>query len=101
MKIYSHEEALDKMLGKVGTPLRDQYETETQEFLIGLALKQARQEKNLTQEQLGKMVGVQKTQISRIENGRNLTISTITRILKALNLSAKLEIENMGKVALC
>jgi len=41
MRIYSHEEALEKMLGRVGTPLRDQYETETKELLIGLALKQA------------------------------------------------------------
>ena len=30
----------------------------------------------MTQEDLGKLIGVQKAQISKIENGNNLTLST-------------------------
>jgi transcriptional regulator with XRE-family HTH domain len=71
-------------------------------FLIGDVIKRTRLEKNLTQEDLGKLVGVQKAQISKIENGKNLTIATIIKIFKAMGVSAQLEIDNnRQKVALC
>ena len=54
----------------------------------------------VTQEELGNLIGVQRAQISRIENGKNLTFSTIARVFKAMGISAKLEIGSMGKVAL-
>ncbi len=73
---------------------------ETMKFYTGEAIKQARQSKNLTQEELGNLIGVQRAQISRIENGKNLTFSTIARVFKAMGISAKLEIGSMGKVAL-
>lgn len=100
-KFYTHEEMKDIVLGPKGTTERDNYEADLEMFFIGNTIKQARQSKNMTQEELGKLIGVQKAQISRIENGKNLTFSTLIRILKALGLSAKLEIENLGKVALC
>lgn len=52
-KLFSHEEMLDCVLGYKGEPLRDQYEVSMHSFLIREALKEARQTKNLTQEQLG------------------------------------------------
>ena len=70
-------------------------------FRIGEAIKQARQAQRLTQEELGRLVGVQKAQISRIENGKNLTFSTVIKLLKAMGLSAQLEISNLNKIALC
>ena len=100
MKFYTQEEIEDELIGKRGTPERDRYEEQLDLFLIGDAIKQARQAKNLTQEDLGKLVGVQKAQISRIKNGKNLTFSTIARVFKAMGISAKLEIGSMGKVAL-
>ena len=96
MKFYTEEEILDKHIGKKGTPKRDQFEADLNSFLIGEAIKS----KNLTQEELGNLIGVQRAQISRIENGKNLTFSTIARVFKAMGISAKLEIGNMGKVAL-
>lgn len=101
MRFYTHEEMKDELIGKQGTPERDKYDEQLEMFLIGDAIKQARQAKNLTQEELGKLVGVQKAQISRIENGKNLTFATVIKLLKAMGLSAKLEIGNLGKVALC
>ena len=92
MKFYTEEEILDKHIGKKGTPKRDQFEADLNSFLIGEAIKQARQSKNLTQEELGNLIGVQRAQISRIENGKNLTFSTIARVFKAMGISAKLEI---------
>ena len=77
MKFYTEEEILDKHIGKKGTPKRDQFEADLNSFLIGEAIKQARQSKNLTQEELGNLIGVQRAQISRIENGKNITKSYI------------------------
>ena len=100
-KFYTQEEAKDMLLGRVGTAQRDKYEEDLDMFLIGDVIKRARQEKNLTQEDLGKLVGVQKAQISRIENGKNLTFATVIRLFKAMGVSAKLEIDSLGKVVLC
>lgn len=100
MKFYTLEEIEDKHIGQKGTPRRDKYEDELHSFLIGKAIKQARQSKNLTQDELGKLIGVQKAQISRIENGKNLTFSTIAKVFKAMGISVRLEIGNLDKVAL-
>lgn len=100
MKFYTEEEVLDKYMGGKGTPKRDKFEADMHSFLIGEAIKKARESKNLTQEDLGNLIGVQRAQISRIENGKNLTLSTIARVFQAMGVSAKLEIGNLGKVAL-
>jgi len=100
MKFYTQEEALNMTLGVKGTPERDEYEQKMDAFLIGEAIRQARESKNLTQEQLGAMIGVQRAQVSRIEKGNNLTISTISRVFKAMGISANLELGGIGKVAL-
>lgn len=72
MKFYSEEEMLDKHVGKIGTPHRDQFEDEINTFLIGEAIKEARKNKKLTQEQLGNLVGVKKGQILRLRMARTL-----------------------------
>lgn len=75
----------DKYIGKVGTTDRDEYEYELRMDVLGRMIKTARQERNLTQEQLGKLVGVQKSQISKLESHTNsATIDTILKIFKAL-----------------
>jgi predicted XRE-type DNA-binding protein len=67
-KTVSLDSMIDKHIGKVGTERRDTFENELRIDLLGQAIKQARQERNLTQAQLGELVGVQKAQISKIEN---------------------------------
>ena len=101
LKFYTHEEIEETFIGKKGTSKRDRYEEDLEMYLIGEAIKRIRQEKNLTQEDLGRLVGVQKARISRIENGKNLTFTTVIKLLKAMGVSAKLEIGSLGKVALC
>lgn len=88
MKLYTHEEMLNSVVGEIGTPRRDAFEAELQSYLIGEAIKQARKEKKLTQSQLGELMGVQRAQVSRIESGQNLTVSTIIRAFKALGVPA-------------
>ena len=101
MKTYTLAEIEDELIGKVGTPERDEYENELRQFFLGEQLKQARLSKNMSQEELGETMGIQKSRVSKIEHGKNLTFNTVIRYLKALGISAQLEIGDIGKVALC
>jgi len=96
VKTYSLAEMKDKYIGKVGTKERDEYEYELRMDILGKMIKTARQERNLTQEELGRLVGVQKAQISKLESSTNsATIDTILKVFKALkaeiNFNVKLE----------
>lgn len=94
METYTLDEVQDRLIGKKGTPERDKFEYELQMDMIGEAIKQTRKERNLTQEELGKLIGVQKSQISRIEsNASNVTIDTLMRVFNALQAKVKLQIE--------
>lgn len=84
----------DKYFGKPGTPEREQYEFELSMDILGDKLKQIRKEQRLTQEQLGKMIGVQKAQISKLESGNNsATISTVLKVFHAMKAKVKFKIE--------
>ena len=96
-KLYTHDEMLDCVVGKKGTQRRDAMEAELQSYLIGEAIKQSRKKKNLTQKQLGELMGIQRAQVSRIENGHNLTIGTIVRAFKAMGVQAAF---SFGEVSL-
>jgi HTH-type transcriptional regulator / antitoxin HipB len=85
MKIYTLEDMKNKHIGERGTEKREQYEYELKMEIIGGLIRKTRLERQLTQEELGKLVGVQKAQISKLENNANsATIDTIVRVFKAL-----------------
>lgn len=100
IKFYTLDEIKDKHIGKVGTMERDKYEAELNSFLVGEAIKQARKAQNMTQQELAERIGVQRAQVSKIENGRNLTLSTIVRVFRAMGLEAKLSVSGFGSIAL-
>lgn len=105
MKLYSLEEVKDELIGKLGTLDRDEYERKVEEALhayrIGEAIRNARLQQHLTQEELGERVGVKKAQISRIERGYSITIPTMSRVFRALGITtATLDLGAAGKVAL-
>ena len=96
MKMYTLDQMKDKHIGLIGTEPRDKFEYELSMEIIGEMIKQARKERHMTQEDLGKLIGVQKAQISKLENNVNSArIDTIIRVFKALkaeiNFSIKLE----------
>jgi DNA-binding XRE family transcriptional regulator len=94
LKVYTLEQAKDKHLGKVGTEKRDKYEYELRLDLLGEMIKQTRKRRHLTQSELGEMIGVQKSQISRIErNAKNVTIETILRVFRALKAKVNFNVE--------
>ena len=85
IKTVSLDKIIDKHIGKRGTKKRETFENELRIDLLGDAIRKARQERNLTQEQLGELVGVQKAQISKIENSvKNARIETIIKVFDAL-----------------
>jgi len=98
MKSYSLEELTDEYIGKKGTPQRDEFDNELRLDILGTKIKQLREGQNLTQSQLGELVGVQKAQISKIEN--NLTdarFGTILKVFKALNAKLKFDVELLSE----
>jgi DNA-binding XRE family transcriptional regulator len=99
MKTYSLEEITEKHIGKIGTEKRDAFENELRLDLLGEAIKQARKERHLTQEQLGKLVGVQKAQISKLENSlTDARFDTILKVFKALNAKVHFNIELQNQI---
>lgn len=94
MKTYTLDQVQDKLIGNNGTIERDRFEYELQMELIGKAIKKTRQDRQLTQEELGKLIGVQKAQISKLEsNASNATIDTLIRVFAALKAKVSLHIE--------
>ncbi|MDP2335124.1 MAG: helix-turn-helix transcriptional regulator [Bacteroidota bacterium] len=94
LKTYSLEEITDKHIGKRGTLKREAFEYELRIDLLGEAIKQARKERNLTQEELGELVGVKKAQISKLENSlTDARFETIIKVFKALNARINFNVE--------
>lgn len=94
MKMMTLDQMKDKHIGKVGTPNRDQYEFELRIEALGEMIKLVRKERHLTQEELGKLIGVQKSQISKLErNTKNVTIETILKVFAALKANVKFSVE--------
>lgn len=106
MNLTPASELVDEVWGKIGTPERDEMEAQLKEelnaYFIGEAIKKARQAQNLTQEELGERIGVQRAQISRLEKGKSIiTLPTMSRVFRALGIKSRvLELGNLGKVSL-
>jgi len=94
MKTYTLNEVQDKLIGVLGTPDRERFEYELQLDIIGKAIRQTRQERHMTQEELGKLIGVQKAQISRLENNaNNVTFDTLLRVFTALKAKVTFQVD--------
>jgi len=95
METKSWKDIKDTVYGKKGTERRDELERDFESFKIGLLLRKAREEKNLTQEQLGELVDKKRTYISRVENnGSNITLKTLYDIVeKGLGGKVNISIE--------
>ena len=94
LKIYTLDEVVTDLIGERGTVQREQFEHELQIEIIGNLIRQTRLERNLTQEELGRIVGVGKSQISKLEkNAGNVSIQTIKKIFDALKAKILFRVE--------
>lgn len=83
MKTRTLDELLNEHYGPKGTPLRDQYDSESLAFRLGIMLREARKEANLSQEQLAERTGTKKSYISRIERGlSDIQLSTYCKLIE-------------------
>jgi DNA-binding XRE family transcriptional regulator len=84
-RTVSLDELKDRYIGPVGTAERDVFEYELRMEVVGRMIKAVRKERKLTQEELGRLVGVQKAQISKLENSANsATLDTLLKVFRAL-----------------
>jgi HTH-type transcriptional regulator / antitoxin HipB len=98
LKSKSLDEMIDMHIGLKGTEKRDAFEEELRLDILGHTIKKIREEKHLTQAQLGELVGVKKAQISKIEN--NLTdarFETILKVFRALDAKISFNVELMNQ----
>lgn len=105
MNFTPADDLVDEAWGKIGTPERDameaQLKEEVENYFVGEAIRNARIAQNMTQEQLGEKIGVQRAQISKFEKGKSITLTSMKRIFKALGIaSATLDLGDAGKIAL-
>ena len=106
MKFYSLDEVTNEIIGEQGTIERNEFDNKVEEALnaykVGEAIRKARIQNNLTQEELGEKIGVKRSQICKLENGRcSPTLSTMSRVFRALGIAtATLDLGIGGKVAL-
>ncbi len=92
-KTVSLDALIDKHIGKTGSPKRDRFESNLSMELLGYSIKKVRQNRKLTQEQLGERVGVQKAQISKLENSfKNARIDTILKVFDALDATIQFRV---------
>lgn len=96
MRTVTHEEIVTRFIGEQGTPQRIEFENELKAEILAYQFKELRKKKNITQAQLAEKTGIEKGQISRIENGKyNLTLATINKIAAALGAKVSFELHSV------
>ncbi len=94
MKTESLESLTNRLIGVKGSANRNAFENELRLDLLGEAIREARLQKRLTQTQLGELVGVQKAQISKIENNTtSARFDTVMKVFSALEANVYFRIE--------
>ena len=99
LEMFSFDQIKDEFIGESGTAQRTIYEQELQMAILGNLIKKVRLDRNMTQEELGKLVGVQRAQISKLENNTtNVTVETILRVFSALNAKVNFNVEILDSI---
>lgn len=97
LKMFSFDQIKDEFIGEIGSEERTLYEQELQLEVMGEMIRKVGLQRNLTQDELGKLVGVQRAQISKLENNTtNVTIETILKVFGALKAKVNFNVEIMN-----
>ena len=90
-KIRDYSAVLEVEYGAHGTPERAKFDEEAYAFYTSQILLETRKEARLTQMELAKRIGADKSYISRIEKGITVpSVATFYRIVAALGRSVEL-----------
>ena len=86
-KIRSISEEMDSLYGKEGTPERESFRREAYAWYMGQLIHDARRNEKVTQQELASRIGLNKSYISKIENGSiEPGVGTFYRIIDALGM---------------
>ena len=97
LEMFTFDQIKNEFIGEIGTEKRTRYEQELQAEILGEMIRKVRLERNLTQEELGKLIGVQRAQISKLENNTtNVTLETILKVFGALKAKVNFDVELMN-----
>lgn len=89
--IGSFDEILDAKYGKEGTLERDAFRQEAYAYCVGQIISEARREEKITQSELAKRTGTNKSYISKIEHGVvEPGAGLFLRIIDALGLKVEI-----------
>ena len=98
LEMYTLDQIQDEFIGKRGTEKRELYEQQLQLEVLGDLIKKVRLDRNLTQQELGKLIGVQRAQISKLENNTtNVTMATVLKVFSALKAKVIFNVELMNQ----
>jgi len=90
-KIRDYSAVLEAQYGAHGTPERAKFDEQAYAFYTSQILLDIRKASRLTQAELAKRIGADKSYISRIEKGITVpSVATFYRIASALGLSVEL-----------
>lgn len=82
------EDLIAEDFGALGTPEREKFEMDCDAFILGERLREEREKAGFSQMQLAEKVGINKSLISKIENGfSDVKLSSLVKIFSALGLS--------------
>ncbi|OGX89032.1 hypothetical protein BEN49_01355 [Hymenobacter coccineus] len=98
LNLVAFNDLEDELFGAPGTSERTEYEDRVTLELLPKSIREYRLRNHLTQDQLGERLGVQKSQISKLErNSSNVTIDTLRRVFKALNVEVKILLQPLAQ----
>ena len=94
LEMFTLDQIKDEFIGEIGTEKRTLYEQELKIEILGDLIKKVRLERKMTQQELGKLIRVQRAQISKLENNTtNVTLETILRVISAVKAMVNFNFE--------
>ena len=85
--ITTYEEFMAPKYGPEGSPSRLAFESRAQSYFLCEMLKEERRRLGFTQQQMADRLGMKKSFLSRIENGKSdIQLSTLMKVLDGLGL---------------
>ena len=105
MRTYTFDQMLDSCYGERGTAERERYEMESEAFIrdyeLGEAIRGERERQSMTQRELSEKAGIGESTLSKIENGRGTSMTSLSRIFRALGINdGFLNLGRLGRVTL-
>lgn len=102
LKLYTDSEARDRLFGLEGSAERREFEKGLAAVLLGSQVgeivRTVRKERNMSQREFGELLGVQPSQVSKIEKGLNMTFESFSKVCHALGLQAEINIRGLGRI---